>query len=156
MSTLRSLLGLAGWVALALAAGWIGSHWQPGPWYEGLRKPVWNPPAGVLGPVWTALYLLMGIAAWLVWRRRGFDGASGALSLFAVQLVLNAAWSWLFFGLRSPGGALVGILILWVAILAIVAAFARHHRIAAMLLFPYLAWVSFAAVLNFRVWQMNA
>ena len=97
----------------------------------------------------------MGVAAWLVWRRRGFGGAAGALALFGVQLVLNAAWSWLFFGLRNPGAAFVEILLLWLAILATIAAFGRHHRLAAMLLFPYLAWVSFAAVLNFRIWQLN-
>ncbi len=149
------MVGLAGWIVLALAAGWIGSRWQPGVWYEALQKPSWSPPNWIFGPVWTALYILMGIAAWLLWRRRGFGGARGALALFGAQLVLNAAWSWLFFGLRSPGAALIGILILWLAIFATVLAFARHHRLAAMLLFPYLTWVSFATILNFRIWQMN-
>jgi tryptophan-rich sensory protein len=120
-----------------------------------LLKPAWNPPAWVFGPVWTVLYLMMAVAAWLVWRRRGFAGAPWALGLFVLQLALNTLWSAIFFGLRRPGVAAIEILLLWLAILATLIAFAPVSRLAAILLAPYLAWVTFAAVLNFTIWRMN-
>src|SRR5690606_33180067 len=98
-------VGLAVWIILPLLAGVIGSRFQPGEWYAGLDKPSWNPPSWVFGPVWTALYIMMGVAAWLVWDRHR-RAARAALMLFVVQLAVNAAWSWLFFGVESPGLAL--------------------------------------------------
>ena len=143
------------WILLALSAGLAGSRWLPGDWYLALEKPAWNPPSWVFAPVWTTLYVMMGVAAWLVWRRSGFAGARGALSLFFCQLGLNALWSYIFFGAHQMGWALVEMGGLWVAILGTILAFRRHSCAAARLLMPYLAWVSFAAVLNFTLWQLN-
>lgn len=129
---------------------------MPGEWYATLRKPSWNPPAWVFGPVWTALYTMMAVAAWLVWRRGGWAAQRRPLALFLVQLALNAGWTPLFFGLKSPGLALAEIGLLWLAIVGTLIAFARVSRAAAWLLAPYLAWVSFAAALNFALWRLNA
>ncbi|MCB1888719.1 MAG: tryptophan-rich sensory protein [Rhodocyclaceae bacterium] len=150
------VLALPGFILLALSAGLAGSRWLPGMWYVGLTKPSWNPPAWVFGPVWTFLYVTMGVAAWLVWRRAGWRGARGALLLFGLQLGLNALWSYVFFGAHLMGWGLVEMLVLWAAILATARAFARHSRTAGWLLAPYLAWVAFAAVLNFTLWRLNA
>jgi tryptophan-rich sensory protein len=123
-------------------------------WYASLTKPSWNPPNWLFGPVWTALYICMTVAAWLVWRQ---GGARGPLTLFAVQLALNAAWSWLFFGFHLPGAAFVEILVLLAAIAATtVVAFWPKSKAAGILMVPYLAWVAFASVLNFAIWRMNA
>lgn len=122
-------------------------------WYTRLVKPAWTPPGWIFGPVWSFLYLSMAVAAWLVWRR---GNALVPLSLFAVQLVFNAAWSWLFFGLHSPGAAFVDVVLLWMAILATMLVFWFRSTIAGLLFVPYLAWVSFAAVLNFAIWRLNS
>ena len=125
-------------------------------WYPTLSKPPFNPPSWVFGPVWTLLYLMMGVAAFLVWQKGWELGAvKAALILFAVQLVLNGLWSILFFGMRSPGLAFVEILVLWVAIGGTVVLFWRVSPVAGMLLLPYEAWVSFAAVLNGSIWFLN-
>lgn len=129
---------------------------MPGAWYASLHKPSWNPPAWIFGPVWTLLYTMMAVAAWLVWRRGGFAAQRGPLTWFLVQLALNAAWTPLFFGLHQPGWALAEIVLLWLAIAVTLAAFWRVHRGGAWLLVPYLAWVSFASLLNFTLWRMNA
>ena len=122
---MKNALGLIGWLAASFAAGWIGSRWMPGEWYAALAKPSWNPPNWIFGPVWTALYVLMAVAAWLVWRQAGFAGAGPALGLFGGQLVLNALWPYLFFGLHRIDWALVEILVLWAAILAVLVLFWR-------------------------------
>ncbi|MDD3178827.1 MAG: tryptophan-rich sensory protein [Opitutaceae bacterium] len=147
--------GLAGWLALCFAAPTLSFWARPDAWYALLQKPSWNPPGWVFGPVWTALYILMGVAAWLVWRRGGFRVHRRPLGLFLIQLALNALWTPLFFGLHSPALAFVDIVALWLAIVATLAAFRSIHRGAALLLTPYLAWVSFAAILNFTIWQLN-
>jgi translocator protein len=157
---MKRWLWLAFWLALPLAAGAFGALFQPGEWYAALRKPAWNPPSWVFGPVWTTLYILMGIAAWLVWESRGAAVAAArthrtALTLFLVQLVFNAAWSWWFFGLQAPGLAFGWIVLLWLLIVATVVAFWRVRAMAGVLLLPYLAWVTFAAVLNFTLWRLN-
>ena len=123
--------------------------------YGELRPPSFAPPAWVFGAVWTVLYACMGLAAWRVWRRRGFRGARGAFALFAAQLVLNAAWPVAFFGLRSPGAGLIVIAALWLAVALTAAAFFRASRAAGWLLLPYLAWVTFAAALNAAIWRLN-
>lgn len=151
----RSSIGLAGWLIACFAAAAIGSFFVPGDWYAELRKPSWNPPAWVFGPVWTVLYILMGIAAWLVWLRGGLGGQWRAISAFLVQLLLNAAWSPLSFGMRSPGLAFVDILLLWVALLLCTRLFWKTCPVAGALLLPYVAWVTFAAVLNYTIWQLN-
>lgn len=124
-------------------------------WYPTLDKPSWTPPGWLFGPVWTLLYGMMAVAAWLVWRGGETGPIRAPLALFAVQLVLNAAWSILFFGLRSPGAALVDIAALALAISATLAAFRRRSGVAAALLVPYLVWVLFAAALNFEIWRRN-
>lgn len=155
MNTGRKAFGLAGWLLASFAAGAIGSRFMPGPWYESLAKPSWNPPGAVFGPVWTVLYILMGVSAWLVWKRAGFRAARAPLALFMIQLVLNALWSYLFFGLHHISAAFVDIVILWAAILAVTVLFWRKVRTAGILMLPYLAWVGFASFLNFTLWQMN-
>ena len=125
-------------------------------WYPTLVKPSFNPPAWIFGPVWTLLYLMMGVAAFLVWREGlASDGVRIALAVFGVQLALNGLWSILFFGLRSPGWAFVEILVLWLAIGATVWVFWRVVPAAGALLLPYWAWVTFATVLNGSIWTLN-
>lgn len=151
----HAAIGLAGWVVLCFAAAAGGAFFMPGQWYASLNKPPWNPPGWIFGPVWTALYVMMAIAAWLVWRRGGFASQRSPLRWFLVQLALNAAWTPLFFGLHAPGWAFAEILMLWLAIASTVAAFWRASRAAAWLLVPYLLWVSFASWLNFTLWRLN-
>jgi translocator protein len=151
-------LGLALFVSASFAAALVGRVFTtpavPG-WYESLRKPAWTPPNWLFGPVWTALYVAMGAAAWLVWRERGFAGARLALSLFFAQLALNALWSVIFFGMRRPGAALVEIAFLWAAVFATMAAFWQVSRAAGWLFVPYLWWITFAMFLNYAIWRAN-
>ena len=146
---------MLGWLAVSFAAAGIGSRYMPGPWYASLSKPAWNPPAAVFAPVWTVLYVLMAVAAWLVWRKAGLTGAGVALALFIAQLTLNALWSYLFFGLHRADIALLDIVALWAAILIVLVLFWREDWRAGALLIPYFAWVGFASVLNFALWRLN-
>ena len=170
-------------IVVSELAGIIGSVFTPTPkslvlgfttpsiagWYAGIVKPALNPPAWVFGPVWTTLFALMGIAAFLVWKK-GLDRSDVkiALGIFLGQLALNTLWSIIFFGLHSPGGALIEIAFLWLAILATIIAFAKisppsssiwttdgHGKLAALLLVPYILWVSFASYLNYAIWSLN-
>ncbi len=156
-NTRRVVLGLGGWLLLAYITAAIGAlaSIDAREFYAALDRPAWAPPGEVFGPVWTALYLLMGIAAWLVWRERGFNGARTALMLFVVQLIANALWSWLFFGWRLGAAASIEVVVLWVLIVATTLAFWRIRRLAGVLLLPYLAWVSFATVLCITIWRCN-
>jgi len=159
MSTIGQTIGLVVFSVICLAVAAVGgaaTYPRIEGWYAALSKPPWTPPGWVFGPVWTVLYLAMAVAAWLVWRQKGWAGARAALALFAVQLGLNAAWSWLFFGLMSPALGFLDIVLLWLAIAATLVAFWRRSLAAGLLLAPYLAWVSFAAALNFSIWQLNA
>jgi benzodiazapine receptor len=149
-------MGLVGWFAFTFAAAGFGSLFLPGEWYSQLAKPPWTPPNWVFGPVWSILYAFMAIAAWMVWKKAGFSGALPPLVCFIFQLILNAIWSWLFFGLQNPGLAFGEIAVLWLAILVTLIAFWKESPIAGTLLVPYLAWVSFAAVLNLSIWRMNS
>ncbi|MCL7961065.1 MAG: tryptophan-rich sensory protein [marine benthic group bacterium] len=124
-------------------------------WYPSLVKPSFTPPDWVFGPAWTILYIMMGIALWWVWRRQGEVPVRTPLTLFAVQLALNALWSVLFFGLRWPGAALVDILLLWVAIGLTIRAFRQVSVRAAVFMLPYWAWVTFATALNASIWVLN-
>ena len=153
----KQIAGLLGWLAVSFTAAAIGgtASIQASPFYTQLLRPDWAPPPAIFGPVWTVLYALMGIAAWLVWRVGGFRAAKSALSLFLVQLALNALWSWLFFGWKFGALAFADILVLITLVCTIIVAFARIHRGAAVMLLPYLTWISFAAALNFSVWQAN-
>jgi translocator protein len=158
MNATKRWIGLVVFIAVCLGAGSLGAIAttpEIDGWYRALAKPDWNPPDSVFGPVWTTLFVLMGIAAWLVWKPAGFKAAEIPLTLFGVQLVLNVAWSWIFFGMHQPGWAFVEIVILWLAIAATTWAFFRRSPLAGWLLVPYLAWVSFAAVLNFAIWRLN-
>jgi translocator protein len=151
----RSALALAGWVGVTFAAAAMGGLFLPGEWYAGLRKPSWNPPNWIFGPVWSALYTIMAMAAWLVWKRGGFAGQRVALLLFLVQLLFNALWSPLFFGLHQPSLAFVDLMLLWLTLLATIAAFWKARRLAGAMLLPYLAWSTFAGSLNFAIWRLN-
>lgn len=162
MAKLRALdlAALIGSVAVSQLAGAIGSVFTvksiPG-WYATIAKPSFSPPNWVFGPVWATLYTLMGLAAWLVWRQRGTNpNVRAALVLFAVQLVLNAVWSIIFFGAHAIGWAFVEIVALWIAILLTTVWFFRVSHAAGILMIPYLLWVSFAAVLNFSLWRLNS
>ena len=155
-SRTRSALGLVGWLVLSFAAAAAGGFFRPDEWYANLLKPSWNPPNWVFAPVWTTLYAVMGIAAWLVWQRGGFEHQRVPLTLFLVQLFLNAIWSPLFFGLHNPALALLDIAALWMALVLTIKSFWKSQPIAAVLLMPYLAWITFAAALNFAIWKLNA
>ncbi len=148
------ILGL--WIALTFVAPAIGFRAKPDSWFRSLAKPPFNPPSWVFAPVWTLLYLLMAIAAWLIWRQGGWERQIFPLSLYLIQLALNAAWTPLFFGAHRIGLALIDITLQWLAIAATLLAFGGVSVVAALLFAPYLAWVSFASVLNFEFWRRNA
>jgi translocator protein len=153
---LSRLLICVGTVLLASAIGSFATVRAIPSWYKGLAKPSFNPPNWLFGPAWTVLYLLMAVAAWLVWKHGlGATGVKLALAVFLGQLVLNALWSILFFGLRSPLAGMVDIVAMWPAILATIVLFFRVSVIAGILLLPYIAWVSFAAVLNAAILRLN-
>ena len=138
----------------AAALGGIASA-NAGDFYTSLSRPSWAPPPSLFGPVWTVLYFLMGVAAWLVWKRAGFRAARGALTLFIVQLLANALWTWIFFAWRQGAFAFGEIVLLWILIALTIAMFWRVTPAAGMLLLPYLAWVSYATALTYAVWQRN-
>lgn len=157
MPTAKSqFLTLFGFVAVSLGvgavAGGITASAIPG-WYAGLAKPPFNPPNGVFAPVWSALYVLMAVAAWRVWLKTGLK--SREMALYAVQLALNFAWSFIFFGAHALGAALIELVVLFVFILATMLTFWRKDRIAGALFLPYAAWVAFAGVLNAALWRLN-
>lgn len=150
-------LGALGWIAVTFAAAALGA-WastSAASFYTTLALPSWAPPASLFGPVWTLLYAMMAIAAWLVWRERGTAATRPALTLYLLQLGVNALWSWLFFGWRLGALAFVDILLLVVLVVATLIAFARIRALAALMLLPYLAWITFASALNFAVWRAN-
>lgn len=151
------MYGLVGWLLVSFAAAAVGAvaSADAGAFYGQLHRPGWAPPAWLFAPVWTVLYFLQGVAAWLVWRARGFSGARAALSLFLVQLAANALWTWIFFAWRQGALAFGEILLLWALIVATAVAFWRVRPWAGALLLPYLAWVSFACALTYSVWRLN-
>jgi len=157
LSKQKQFLGLIGWLIVSFSASAVGAvaSIQAKTFYGELVQPSWAPPASVFGPVWSLLYGMMAIAAWLVWRNGGFRANSTALSIFLVQLAVNALWSWLFFAWQLGAWAFVDILFLWVLIVATIVCFWRVRPLAGALLIPYLCWVSFAAFLNYSVWQLN-
>jgi tryptophan-rich sensory protein len=145
-------LALVGFFLACFVAAGTGAIWGPGDWYERLRKPSWRPPNWLFPIAWSVLYAMMAVAAWLVWQR---DGIGLPIWIWVGQLCLNGAWSWLFFGLRRPDLAFFELLALWLAVAATILAFAPIHAVAAWMLAPYLAWVSFAGVLNLEMWRLN-
>lgn len=156
MLSVESAASLLVFVLACAAAATPGIVFRPGDWYRRLEKPSWRPPDWLFGPVWFALYISIAVSGWLVWRVAGFDGASLALTVYALHLVLNALWSVVFFRLRRPDWALVEIGFLWLSILATVIVFHSVNETAAYLLLPYLCWVTFAVALNFRIWSLNS
>ena len=162
MNRTRQIVGLIIFVLICFAAAGLGSLFTgaatgSGGWYATLPRPSWNPPSWVFGPVWTLLYTLMAIAAWWVWRKRGgVYAARVPLALFTIQLVLNAAWSIIFFGQHQAGVAFLDIVLLWLAILATMVAFWRVSPLAGWLFLPYFLWVSYASTLNYAIWQALA
>jgi tryptophan-rich sensory protein len=154
----KDLLGLFVFIVLCLAVSGIGgaiTATSVDTWYQALEKPPFNPPDWVFAPVWTTLYIFMAIAAWRVWRRRWIEATSQAFSVFALQLGLNLAWSFLFFGLQRIELALAEIVILLVAIIANMVLFWRVDRLAGLLFVPYAAWVAYAVLLNASLWFLN-
>ncbi|MFC3607550.1 TspO/MBR family protein [Stutzerimonas tarimensis] len=153
----RQALGLAAWLALTFLAAGVGAiaSADAGALYAQLQRPAWTPPAAAFGPVWSLLYLLMGVAAWLVWREQAVAGRRLALGLFIVQLAVNALWTWLFFAWRLGALAFADALLLAALIVATTLAFWRVRRLAGVLLLPYLAWVGFACVLTWTLWRGN-
>jgi len=155
---MRSTLIFFGFLVASFAAAAIGGM-ATGPgvrdWYPSLNKPPWNPPAWLFGPVWTFLYMCIAVAGFLAWKKAGFIGARWTMLLFTLQLILNAAWSWVFFGWRQPGWGFAEIILLWALILATTIALFRVSQTAGFLFVPYLVWVTFAAVLNGAIWRLN-
>ena len=153
----KQTLGFLGCLTVSFSAAAIGglASASAGTFYKVLNQPEWAPPAWLFAPAWTVLYFLMALSVWIIWRSFGFQRARIALSLFVSQLVLNAIWSWLFFVWHQGALAFYEILVLWGLILGTIKSFWRLNRVAGMLLLPYLAWVTFAAVLAFTLWQLN-
>jgi benzodiazapine receptor len=153
----RQATGLFAWLLLAFAAAALGgfASANAGAFYQQLVRPEWAPPGWLFAPVWSVLYLLMGVAAWLVWRVEGFRQASTVLVLFMIQLAANALWTWLFFAWHLGTLAFIEILVLWLLIVATIFGFWRVRPLAGALLLPYLAWVTFASALSFSIWKLN-
>lgn len=153
----KQVLGFVAWLAVSFVASAIGAvaSIRAASFYGQLDQPSWAPPSWVFGPVWTILFALMGIAAWLVWRTGGFRANRSALTLFLVQLAVNALWSWLFFAWHRGALAFADVVLLWLLIVATLVCFWRVRPLAGALLMPYLLWVSFAAALNYSLWQLN-
>ena len=152
------MIGLFIWIALCLAVGGTASYFTMASiptWYASILKPSWTPPNQIFGPVWTLLYILMGVAGWRIWRKGGFNTNRHLLILFFIQLTFNFFWSFLFFKLQRPDVAFVDILFLGASILATIVAFARKDALSAWLLVPYFIWVMFASGLNFAIWRLN-
>jgi len=153
----KQILGLIGWLVISFAAAAVGAvaSIQARSFYSQLAQPAWAPPPWLFGPVWTVLYALIAIAAWLVWRSGGFRTNRIALAFFWGQLLLNALWSWLFFAWHLGALAFADIVFLWVLIVATLVSFWRLRPLAGALFIPYLLWVSFASALNYSLWQLN-
>lgn len=150
-----SLLMLIAFGAASFGAAATAAIFRPGDWYKRLDKPRWRPPDWLFAPVWTVLYVLIALSGWLVWREAGIAGAALPLGVYVLQLLLNAAWTPIFFGLQRPGLALMEIVMVWASIVATIVLFHPVSAAAAWLLVPYLAWVSFASSLNFSIWRRN-
>jgi len=149
---MANLLSFSLFLAAVALVGAFGAMFEPGEWYAALNKPAWTPPGWVFGPVWTVLYVLIAVAGWLVWRA---EGMGAALAAWIVQLVFNGAWSFAMFGAHQIGLAMIISLMLWLAIVAFMVLALPASQTAVLLFVPYLAWVSYATLLNIRIWQLN-
>jgi translocator protein len=154
---MRQVIGLLGWLVLCFAAAAVGAVASAGAgsFYEQLVRPTWAPPGWLFAPVWTILYALMAVAAWLIWRVHRFNAGRTALALFMAQLGANALWTWVFFVWREGALAFAEVVLLWCLIVATIVSFRRLNAVAASLLLPYLAWVTFASALTLAVWRLN-
>jgi len=154
----RQASGLVGWIVACYAAAGVGAlaSVEASTFYASLTFPVWAPPAWLFGPVWTVLYGMMALAAWIIWRSGGWARRKAALTVFVIQLLVNALWSWLFFGWKQGGLAFVDIVLLWILVAWTLWAFWKIRVIAGALMVPYLLWITFAAALNYAVWRANA
>lgn len=157
LSRSRQTGGLFAWLLLTFSAAAVGgfASANAGAFYQQLIRPEWAPPGWLFAPVWSVLYLLMGVAVWLVWRVQGFRQAVTALALYMFQLAANALWTWMFFAWHLGALAFIDILLLWGLILATIISFWRVQPLAGALLLPYLAWVTFASALSFSIWKLN-
>ncbi len=158
MNNLKNIIRLVISLAIPLSVGSIAGYYttkEIDGWFSTLIKPEFNPPNWIFGPVWTALYIMMGIALYLIWTRRRDLSKRYVYGIFAVQMILNFSWSIVFFNLHEIGWALVVIIALWLAIILTIFAFRKHSKIAAGLLVPYICWVSFASILNYAIWSLN-
>lgn len=154
-SSARTWIGLAGWLAVTFLVAAGASQFGADAWYDALAKPSWTPPGWVFGPVWTVLYALMAVAAWLVWEEHGFRGAFFSLAVYLVHLVVNFAWSLLFFGAGFIGWALADLILLWLMVALLVGLFWERRKLAGALLVPYLLWVTYAGALNLQILRLN-
>lgn len=150
---MKQYASLIVFVVIVALVAWSGATFEPGPFYEALNKPSWTPPAWVFPPVWGALYVMIALAGWIVWRAQGIGAALG---VWFIQLGLNAAWSWTMFGHKQITYALIDIALLWVAIAVFIRLAWPVRRSAALLFVPYFLWVTFAAALNFELWRLNS
>jgi benzodiazapine receptor len=155
VGALRSAVAFVAFLLITGTAGFVGSMFPPGEWYEKLKKPSFTPPSSQFAPIWTSLYFLMAMAAWLVWRRRGLVAAGLPLGLFLLQLIFNAAWPWLFFGRHRIGAAFAEMIIMWLLLIATTASFWHHVPLAGILMLPCVFWVAFAAAINWATWRLN-
>ena len=156
-STKQQIWGLIGWLGITFIAAAVGAAAtvDAPSFYQALNLPSWAPASSVFAPVWTLLYLMMGIAAWLVWRQAGFNNARTALTLYIMQLIFNALWSWTFFTWHQGSFSFMVIVFLWLLVAATLYQFWKINRSAGVLLMPYLLWLTYAGALNLVVWQMN-
>lgn len=152
--TIKLVTSVSLTVVLGAVGGLVTSPEIP-TWYAGLTKPSFNPPNWLFGPVWTTLYILMGISCYLVWKQPASVARNKALYVFVVQFALNFCWSFIFFGMHETGWALAEMMVLWVTILITIFSFAKFSKTAAWLLVPYISWVSFAILLNGAIWRLN-
>lgn len=155
MNTRQKYAGLLGWILLCSLAGAIGASFEPGAWYETIIKPSFTPPDRVFSIVWPVLYLVMAVAAWMVWKEFGFEEGRRPLKWFMVQLMLNAVWSWLFFGTHNVGPALAEMVLLWSAVIFTTLLFWQYNRWAGWLMVPYTIWITYAVALNYAIWELN-
>ena len=153
--TVTDLIALTGFLAVCCVVASSGAYFRPGQWYRDLSKPSWTPPNWLFPLAWTALYIMIAVAGWLVWRAAGFDGGRYALIAYGLHLVFNGFWSGLFFGARRVDLAFVDVILMWLTLAATIVLFLPISPLAASLLIPYLAWVSFAAVLNLAILRRN-
>lgn len=152
---MNSVIALLAFLGLCFLTALSGAFFMPGEWYRGLARPSWNPPDWAFAPAWTVLYIMIAVAGWMVWREAGLAGAALPLAVYLVQLLFNAGWSAVFFGMKRPDLAFLEVIGLWLSIVATILLFWPISRTAGLLLLPYLAWVSFAATLNLTIWRMN-